>query len=723
MVFKEWNIVMTLCCFAFNLQSTGFAEKQKIRYCVVDDTIPHEMKNFKTCPLLVDIDNSPVTCIIAVDRVACLRHLLSGEVDFLIAEPEDLMIYAFDEDYNNKILVTHIIPQMSIDRPSHQMVVIVRNNIEDIFHTEKKRFCSPGFEPGVLVRDYVKYFESRITPRKCDPEKSLLENRMASLSEYFVSACISGPWTIDYQRNQRLKKKYPNLCAECRDPTKCSHEDSFFGKWGALKCLLSMKGDVTWATLHAVHQDLQLKNKNEYSFLCPNEKTKKLTDKACVWLEEPQRTIAVSITSAEKVGRFMKNPQNSNILWRLFVAVPKPVELTATPLDYLQRSFPEYYSLKDYAKCTPDRMIKWCVTTNLEAEKCKWISFAAQSHGLEPLIKCVQETNRENCMESVKNGKSDIFAIEKSEGVEAKRRGLEAVAHMMMNSGPEDITVALVHKFSNFTSLRALENHKACFPGYREFEWNTFLYAMKKLTGYSEWYSNDKEMVSKYFNESCVANLHNGNGSENDFPKNLYSLCSLSTQTNEKNILRKTRNPTMIVEKFEMPKKEEIVNSDQAMFNCLIHNKADVAFVNLSSFVNIYPELIGTVFRVICLNESKTVDHCFSAKKSLGSLVVNKSITEAKKDDIYFMLLDIDRIFGITYQIVSKLITLYGPFNDTNGVIFPDGTQFLDPISCDLPCRLSYNEVSKDISLHFQNNSANILQDNIAILLILFLII
>lgn len=36
------------------------------------------------------------------------------------------------------------------------MVVIVRNNIEDIFHTEKKRFCSPGFEPGVLVRDYVK---------------------------------------------------------------------------------------------------------------------------------------------------------------------------------------------------------------------------------------------------------------------------------------------------------------------------------------------------------------------------------------------------------------------------------------------------------------------------------------------------------------------------------------------------------------------------------------
>lgn len=33
--------------------------------------------------------------------------------------------------------------------------------------------------------------------------------------------------------------------------------------------------------------------------------------------------------------------------------------------------------------------------------------------------------------------------------------------------------------------------------------------------------------------------------------------------------------------------------------------------------------------------------------------------------------MDIDRIFGITYQLVSKLISLYGPFNRTSGVIFP----------------------------------------------------
>lgn len=713
MIFKEWTIFLLSYALILNLKSTVFAEKNKLMYCLVDDTIPHEVQSVEVCPLLVDSIDHEIGCIVANDRVSCLRHLVANEVDFIIAEPEDLMILGLSQDYNNQILITHELSTMNSDPSSKKMVVIVRSNIKDIFHTEKKRFCSPGFEPGVLVRDYVKYFESRITSRKCDVDKSLLENRMASLSEYFESACISGPWTVDYQHDQKLKKTYANLCAQCGNSTSCSHKDPFFGKTGALRCLLSGKGDVTWATLDSVRHQLR-DHKNEYSFLCPSRKTKSLTDRPCVWLTEPQRTIAVRMDAAEKLGRFIKNPRNMNDVWTLFVGMPKAIELPATPLDYLQRSFPEYYSLKDYAKCTPDRSIKWCVTSSLEAEKCKWLSFSAQSHGLEPLIKCVQETNRQNCMESVKTGTSDIFAVNSHEEVEAKKRGLKAIAHMMTAQEQEDITVALVRKFSNFTTLHDLKNRKACFPGYRKFEWNAFIYTMRKLTGDNDWFSKDKEMVSKFFNESCVANLHKMNGSEKDFPKNLYSLCPLqqkkrSNLPEERDVSREPRSPTMIVEKFEMPKREEIINEDQAMFNCLTHNNADVAFVNLSSLMNIYPELIGTIFRVICLNESITdshhVDQCYSAKKSLGSLVVNENVTEARKDEIYYMLMDIDRIFGITYQLVSKLISLYGPFNRTSGVIFPEGTQYLDPKACGSPCKLNYNEITKDILTYFQSPS------------------
>lgn len=60
---------------------------------------------------------------------------------------------------------------------------------------------------------------------------------------------------------------------------------------------------------------------------------------------------------------------------------------------------------------------------------------------------------------------------------------------------------------------------------------------MRKLTGDNDWFSKDKEMVSKFFNESCVANLHKMNGSEKDFPKNLYSLCPLQQSKIDLNIL------------------------------------------------------------------------------------------------------------------------------------------------------------------------------------------
>ena len=46
---------------------------------------------------------------------------------------------------------------------------------------------------------------------------------------------------------------------------------------------------------------------------------------------------------------------------------------------------------------------------------------------------------------------------------------------------------------------------------------------MKELTGDTNWYCNDKEMVSSFFTESCVVGLNEKNST---FPTNLYSFCS-----------------------------------------------------------------------------------------------------------------------------------------------------------------------------------------------------
>ena len=66
-------------------------------------------------------------------------------------------------------------------------------------------------------------------------------------------------------------------------------------------------------------------------------------------------------------------------------------------------------------------MIKWCVVTSLEAEKCDWISKAANSYGVEPLIKCIQESSQEDCIKSIINRKSDILAVQQYDYVKIKQ--------------------------------------------------------------------------------------------------------------------------------------------------------------------------------------------------------------------------------------------------------------------------------------------------------------
>lgn len=58
--------------------------------------------------------------------------------------------------------------------------------------------------------------------------------------------------------------------------------------------------------------------------------------------------------------------------------------------------------------------------TNLEVEKCEWISKIANNYGIEPMIKCVQNINQENCVKSVINKKADIFFVKPHDELEAR---------------------------------------------------------------------------------------------------------------------------------------------------------------------------------------------------------------------------------------------------------------------------------------------------------------
>ena len=51
--------------------------------------------------------------------------------------------------------------------------------------------------------------------------------------------------------------------------------------------------------------------------------------------------------------------------------------------------------------------------------------------------------------------------------------------------------------------------------------------------------------------------------------------------------------------------------------------------------------------------------------------MVHENVSHVREDDIYLMLIDINELFGIQYQDLTPLISMYGSFGGQSNVIFP----------------------------------------------------
>ena len=73
------------------------------------------------------------------------------------------------------------------------------------------------------------------------------------------------------------------------------------------------------------------------------------------------------------------------------------------------------------ATCHPSRRVKWCVASNLEENKCRWLREASIVYGVEPAISCIQELSRAGCLKSLKTERADIFVAKPEELFDARK--------------------------------------------------------------------------------------------------------------------------------------------------------------------------------------------------------------------------------------------------------------------------------------------------------------
>ena len=194
------RLFVLLIFIAFVHQSIN---AENLKLCVVE-SIHTTKKVRELCKQLV-ISGSQVECVIGNDRFNCLRRLTMAKADFTVMEPEDLVAASAYNEYN--ILVTNELRMLPDEKQRYEMVVIVSKDVRNIWDVKGKRFCHPGLDTtDDWTNAFSTYFDEWVILRKCDPDKTLLENRMDGLSNFFEAACIAGAWTADTTYDSKLSK-------------------------------------------------------------------------------------------------------------------------------------------------------------------------------------------------------------------------------------------------------------------------------------------------------------------------------------------------------------------------------------------------------------------------------------------------------------------------------------------------------------------------------------
>lgn len=640
--------------------------ERKWRLCVVKSE--HTSKRITSfCPKLVE---SPIQCVIEPDRFSCLRRIIEGEADFTVVEPEELI--AIKNYYLYKVLVTNELKLTQYEPDRFKIVAIAHKNIQRTWDIKGKRLCHPGFN---TVDDwsavFSTYLENLIISKECNFNMTLFENRVHALSNFFEVACIAGPWSSDAMFDYQLKSKYKNLCAACENPSSCYNTDKYYGREGALLCLTDNVGDIAWVRLDdaRAHFKAEMIDTQDYKFLCPDGTTKPLAfDQPCVWLSKPWQVIISTMQSAMKIADLMNSMVDTSPCWKNnllqlmenYYVTSANIDALEIPSDYLSR-FPNFMSAYAQSGCRPSRTVRWCVINNLELYKCETLKDASIIYGVEPMINCFQQ-NSDLCMKAVQSRLMDIFMARPEDLLEARMRGLKPIVHAMTNVKEEvNRIVAVVKSTSSFKTIKDLKYAKAVFTGYRSVGWNAFVTFMRNMSS-NNWDCSDAQAVAKFFTNSCVLDWYNNK----DLPANLHSLC------------KQDANRT---------------NDDLYAFDYLISDVVDVAFVNLKiiesktktgdfSYQKIDHRNINAKpkYRILGPTLADTLHEVpyFFAWTTLGSIVTHENITDLRRQEIYSMLLEMDRLFGKTYSGQTPAFSLYGPFDDNHGIIFPDGTRHLE---------------------------------------------
>ncbi|KAL1508850.1 hypothetical protein ABEB36_003680 [Hypothenemus hampei] len=639
-------------CLSIFVVYNVYAAKYKM--CVVNGK-ENPNQSFKFCRRLNEQD-SKVECLIALDRLDCLRRIHKGKADFGLFTPEDL-IAATNSEID--LFIINEIRYKPSQNFEYEIVAVVSNkgNIRNKHEVRGKRYCHPGYGyEADWTRILSNYFEASILTPQCFQNVTITENRIRASSNFFKSACKSGPWVNNPILDRELKQKYSNLCELCGDPNKCSTHDKYWGRRGSLLCLTDGAGDISWARLEDVRQHFGFipggkeANPEDYSLLCPDDTIMPLnSSNPCIWVVKPWAVVGTGGTNAVNIQDIIVNLNHTdtsswqsnllNLIEPTFFS-PEPLNPIIPIETYLRRA-KGFLNANSFSACHPPRTIRICTTSNIETAKCSWLRESAAVYGIEPDLDCLKADNKTHCMMALNDYVADVVMVG-PDMVEIAKSDfqLTTLFYETVSDLHKYITVAVTKENSKIDGIHDLKGRKACFPNYNGIAWNSVASTLQRhnIIG-----CEINVEMANFFGPSCVPNMPNNES------KTLWNLCQKD---------------------FE---------DDMGALRCLLSDVGDVAFVSrnlISQFNNSHNmEHLNTAhFHTICLNQKQD---CHLSWAPPGQAMVRSSSSDLWKKDTLDVFLNLDGLFGKNYKGVFNTFTMYGKYDGKDNILFNDVTEKL----------------------------------------------